>query len=105
MEYTVPLSIDSIGEPTGLFSVFTTEAPVVFIFTNHARLNDFLDAAAGAVSKDGGKVGSTSFEADSMEEFIAKLLDMDPTLQGTQLVTDSALFFEDALEMLRAVGS
>lgn len=105
MEYTVPLSIDSSGQPVGLFSIFTTEAPIVFIFTNQARLDDFLDAAAHALAKEGNKIGSTVFEAESMEEIIGKLLEIDPTLAGTNFVPDSAPIYDDALEMLKAEGS
>ena len=102
MEYTVALTVNNGGEPTGLFSIFTTEEPLVFIFTNQTRLDQFLDAAAQASLKDGNKVGSTVLKANSMEEIVGNLLELDPSLQGTQFVPDSAPIFNDALEMLRA---
>lgn len=102
MEYNIPLLIDQNNEPIGLFSVNTTEGPVVIVFTNTPRLEEFLEATSAVVRLDGKKVGTASFDADSMEEVVAKLLEADPSIKGSKFVPDGSPIFDDAVAFFKS---
>jgi hypothetical protein len=90
MKYTIPLLIDSNNEPTGLFSLYTTQGRVVIIFTNPLKWEKFAEGASAMSASQGEKVGSTEMEASSMTDIIRQLITMDPTLaHGVNFLPDS----------------
>ena len=107
MKYYIPLSIDRNMEPDGLYALFTTQGPVVVIFSNPLKLEKFLSAAAHLSAEKGKKVGDFGMDATSMSEVVSKLLEMDPSLAGTvTFLPDSDPMIDDfILQMNEALGS
>ena len=102
MNYIVPLQLDQDREPVGLFSAFTTEGPVVVLFSNMATWNRFANAVAPVLSNQNTYLASVTLEADSFEDAIEQIAVMYPAIldetsflpDTAPLVTDIIAYFE-----------
>ena len=101
MEYLVPLTLDSELNIQGLFSIFTSSGPMVFIFTDQSKLMQFLEAASSTMAQSGKKVGSTGIEADTFDDLVTTLLQMDPSMAGNvNFLPDSDPLFAQVLSQM-----
>ena len=88
MDFTVPLVMGADGKPIGLFSIYTSEGPVVIIFQDSSRWELFATAVIPLLKRKGQRLGEAHFEANSMAEIVAKTFS-DPTLANHKFVSDS----------------
>jgi hypothetical protein len=102
MKYTIPLLLDNNGEATGLFSIFTSEAPVVIIFTNPLKMERFKKIAFTKLASKGLKGGWASKEASSLGNLIRELMDDDPSLaeDNVNFVSDNDPFCDQLLDSM-----
>ena len=106
MKFTVPLQADNAGNPLGIFSVNTSNAAIVILFTNPGRWSQFSQVVASVLKREGVKLASFDVDAASFEAATAQLMAMDPSLRGAaKFIPDSApvyaevlRFFEEQLE-------
>ena len=97
MKYLVPLTCDSSKEPIALFSATTTEGQLVIIFSNMATWSRFADAVGPVLRTENRYLGSTPFEADSVDAVVDQLADLYPA------VLDEATFIPDTAPVVESV--
>jgi len=105
MKYIVPLQCDENRQPTGVFSIFTSEGPLVIIFSNLPKWHRFREAAAAALARDGKYIASTEIEADSIDGVVDELESLDPAItEQATFVPDTAPIVADVLAFFEQQG-
>jgi hypothetical protein len=105
MKVSVPLSLNKDYEVEGLFSLITSEGNVVFLFSNGLKLIDFLETAAQAYAKSGGKIGHFELEVASFSDAAHQLLKMDPSMVGnTIFLPDSDPLLDEYLKQMKGMA-
>jgi hypothetical protein len=98
MQYLVPFLIDADRNPVGLFSVNTSSGPLVFIFSNKVSWTRFASVVAPVLAKSEQYIGSTPFQAASIDDVAEQLVQIDPTLDGSAtFVPDTAPILDDVV--------
>ena len=102
MEYLVPFLVDSDRNPVGLFSVTTTEGPLVVIFSSQAAWGEFAEAVAPVLARSQQFIGSAPFDEETVEDVVDRLIEIDPSLDGTTtFVPDDAPVVGDVVTFFR----
>jgi hypothetical protein len=102
MKYGIPFLLDSNNQLTGLFALYTTEGPIIFIFTNQNKMERFGKIASNMAAQSGNKFGWVDFQASSFSNVVSQLVSMDSSLAGsTNFIPDSDPFFDQILMSLR----
>jgi hypothetical protein len=104
-QYSFLLEADSDNEVIGFHATFTSEGPVLVIFSRQARLDEFLDLLSPILAKEGKKIAYSSHEADSIEEIVGSITQSDPTMQDALFVPDDAPIVDSILEYYAQVDS
>ena len=102
MEYLVPFLVDSDKNPVGLFSVTTTEGPLVVIFSSQAAWGEFAEAVAPVLARSQQFIGSAPFDEETVEDVVDRLIEIDPSLDGTTtFVPENAAVVGDVVTFFR----
>lgn len=102
MQFWIHLIINSSNpEDSSFFSLRTTVGEIVTLFSNKAKFNEFTERAAIMVKEDGYSIGWVPIEAESKQDLLNKLFEMDPTIRGSaNFISDSDPLFEKLLNFL-----
>jgi sugar/nucleoside kinase (ribokinase family) len=102
MEYLVPFLVDTDRNPVGLFSVSTTEGPLVVIFSNKAAWGEFAEVVAPVLARSQQYIGSAPFDEETIDDVVDRLIEIDPSLDGTTtFIPDTAPILDDVMTFFR----
>lgn len=102
--YSFLLHANSDGELVAFHATFTSEGPVVIIFSQEDRLQDFLDLLSPILAIEGKKLAYASQDADSIESIVASILQMDPSMSDATFVPDDAPIVDTILDYYEGVS-
>lgn len=98
MKVIVPMLCNASREPVGVFSVQTSQGAMVFLFTNQARWERFVQPVGRVLRKQNNYIASMEFEVNELDDVVDKLAELDPGIvDEATFLPDSAPIFADVL--------
>jgi hypothetical protein len=95
------LQANANGDLTGFHVTFTSEGPVLIIFSNEGRLRSFVDVLHPVLAREGKKIAYASGDADSIEGVVQEILEQDPAMEQAIFVPDDAPIVATILDYYR----
>lgn len=100
MKLFLPFVLNEANEPVGLFTIYTSQGPVVVIFSSFSRWELVASWAQADLEAKGQYVGAGPFDAASVEEVAAQIIAGDPTLSKHTFISDTDPLFEEIFELI-----